>query len=199
MEITDTLYVTNRVQWKSWLEENHSSAKEIWLIYYRKHTGKPRISYNDSVDMALCYGWIDSTVKLLDIDRTVQRFSPRRKKSELSEMNKERVRRLIKSGEMTQFGLEKIKHHLEYAVKDKVQKQLFKEFIIPADILNELKNDPIVWQNFKQFPDHYKTIRTGWIDGARKRPEEFQKRLRYFIKMTRKNKMYGLVQQYLGE
>lgn len=199
MEITETLYVTDREQWRSWLEENNSSAKEIWLIYYRKHTGKPRISYNDAVDIALCYGWIDSTIKLLDNDRTVQRFSPRRKKSELSEMNKERVRRLIESGEMTQYGLEIISHHFEENHKGKDNNPAFKEFKIPADILDELKADPIVWQNFGQFPDHYKIIRTGWIDDARKRPEEFQKRLRYFIKMTRKNKKYGLVQQYLGE
>jgi uncharacterized protein YdeI (YjbR/CyaY-like superfamily) len=168
------------------------------LIYYRKQTGKPRISYNDSVEVALCYGWIDSTVKLMDNNRTVQRFSPRRKKSELSEMNKERVRKLIKSGEMTPKGLEIIKHHFEEDVKSKNTNFAFKEFKIPTDILDELKADPIVWHNFEQFPDHYKIIRTGWIDGARKRPEEFKKRLKYFINMTRKNKMYGLVQQYLG-
>jgi uncharacterized protein YdeI (YjbR/CyaY-like superfamily) len=196
MEISETLYLTKRAEWMRWLKKNHNSAKEIWLIYYRKHTGKPRISYNDAVDVALCYGWIDSTQKMLDNDRTVQRFSPRRKKSELSEMNKERVRRLIESGEMTQFGLDIIKHHFDENSKD--NSPAFRDFTIPADIVTELKADPIVWHNFEQFPDHYKTIRTGWIDGARKRPKEFQKRLRYFIKMTRKNKMYGLVQQYLG-
>ena len=197
MEITETLYVTERGQWKQWLEANHNSAKEIWLIYYRKHTGKPRISYNDAVDIALCYGWIDSIIKIMDNDRTVQRFSPRRKKSMLSEMNKERVRRLIESGEMTQSGLDIIKHHFDEYLKD--QSLSLKEFIIPADIISELKSDPVVWQNFEQFPDHYKTIRTGWIDDARKRHDEFQKRLKYFINMTRKNKMYGLVKQYLGD
>ena len=197
MEITETLYVAERGQWKQWLEENHNTAKEIWLIYYRKHTRKPRISYNDAVDVALCYGWIDSIIKIMDNDRTVQRFSPRRKKSMLSEMNKERVRRLIESGEMTQSGLDIIKHHFDEDLKDKSLS--LKEFIIPADIICELKSDPVVWQNFEQFPDHYKTIRTGWINDARKRPEEFQKRLKYFMNMTRKNKMYGLVKQYLGE
>ena len=196
MEITDTLYITNRAEWMSWLLENHNSAKEIWLIYYRKHTGKPRISYNDAVDVALCYGWIDSTLKMLDNDRTVQRFSPRRKKSELSEMNKERVRRLIKSGEMTPAGLDIIKQHFDVEQSKKENNPAFKEFVIPDDIIRELKSDPIVWYNFEQFPDHYKTIRTGWIEGVRHRPKEFQKRLMYFIKMTRKNKMYGLIQQY---
>jgi len=198
MEITETLYVTNREQWRSWLVQNHISAKEIWLIYYRKNTGKPRISYNDAVEIAICYGWIDSTIKLLDNDRTVQRFSPRRKKSELSEMNKERVRRLILSGEMTPFGLEKIIHHFDEDI-EMTNRHILKEFKIPKDIIDALKSDPIVWHNFEQFPGHYKIIRTGWIDGARKRPDEFQKRLKYFIKMTMKNKMFGLVQQYLGK
>jgi uncharacterized protein YdeI (YjbR/CyaY-like superfamily) len=195
MIITETLHITTKKEWRIWLEKNHLTSKEIWLIYNRKHTGKPRISYNDAVEMALCFGWIDSIIKVMDNDRTVQRFSPRRKKSILSEMNKERVKRLIESGEMTQYGLDILKHHLD--TDDKNGNPAFKEFKIPQDILTELKADPVVWQNFQNFPEHYKTIRTGWINDARVRPEEFRKRLRYFIKMTRKNKMYGMIQQYL--
>ena len=197
MEITETLYVTSRTQWMVWLKKNHDTAKEIWLIYYRKHTGQPRISYNDAVEGALCYGWIDSIIKVMDNDRTVQRFSPRRKKSLLSEINKERIRRLIKSGEMTTAGLEIIQHHFEQESTTGNDKPKLKEFRIPDDILRELKADPIAWQNFKQFPEHYRIVRTGWINDARSRPEIFEQRLRYFIKMTRKNKMYGQIQQYL--
>ncbi len=193
MEITKTLTVKNRNQWRKWLEKNHHSANEIWLVYYRKQSGKPRIPYNDAVEEALCFGWIDSTVKILDTDRTVQRYTPRRKNSMLSEMNKERVRRLIKEGKMTPFGLESIKHHLETEKNGGDIKLVLKDFVFPEDILNELKADPIVWQNFEKFPLHYKTIRIGWIDGARIRPDEFRKRLRYFIKMTSKNKMFGMM------
>jgi uncharacterized protein YdeI (YjbR/CyaY-like superfamily) len=194
MEITETLYVTDRKQWRSWLAKNHASANEIWLIYYKVNSDKPRIPYNDAVEEALCYGWIDSTVKKLDIDRFVQRFSPRRKNSKLSVMNKERIWRLMENGKMTAFGLEKIKHHLaEYNSKDTDTPEI-KVFKIPADILDELKTDTIVWDNFSKFPDSYKRIRIGWIDGARIRPVEFQKRLKYFIKMTSKNKMFGMVQ-----
>jgi uncharacterized protein YdeI (YjbR/CyaY-like superfamily) len=194
MKITKTLYVTNRKQWRSWLARNHASADEIWLVYYKKNSGKPRIPYNDAVDEALCYGWIDSTVKALGRDRNAQRFSPRRKNSRLSEMNKERIRRLIKAGKMTPVGLERIKHHLKVNKGDGKSDSGIKDFIMPADILEVLKADKEVWNNFKRFPEHYKRIRIGWIDTARRRPEEFKKRLRYFMKMTKINKTFGMIQ-----
>jgi uncharacterized protein YdeI (YjbR/CyaY-like superfamily) len=113
MEITEILYVTDRNDWRAWLEKNYASAKEIWLIYYNKKSGKPRIPYNDAVEEALCFGWIDSIVKKYDEERAAQRFSPRRKNSQLSQLNKERIRRLVEAGKMTPIGLESIKHHLE--------------------------------------------------------------------------------------
>lgn len=187
MEIGKTLYVTNRKQWRAWLAKNHARASEIWLVYYRKDSGKPRIPYNDAVEEALCYGWIDSTNKRLDDDRTAQRFSPRRPNSALSEMNRERIRRLIKANKMTPAGFKSIEHHLAGARAPRA-------FKMPADILAILQSDPIVWKNFKKFPASYKHIRVAWIDGARHRPAEFQKRLRYFIKMTGQNKRFGMVQ-----
>src|ERR1039458_1395740 len=105
MEVGKTLYVTNRKQWRSWLLKHHKTASDIWLVYYKKESGKRRIPYNDAVEEALCYGWIDSRTKPRDKESWVQRFTPRRKKSPLSEMNKERVRRLIKAGKMTRSGL----------------------------------------------------------------------------------------------
>lgn len=194
MQIGKTLYVKNRKQWRSWLTKNHRTAAEIWLVYYKKHSGKPRIPYNDAVEEALCYGWIDSTVKTVDQDRMAQRFSPRRKNSGLSEMNKERVRRLIKARKMTRSGLESIRHHLAEGTAKSSPSQKLAKFNMPADILETLKADPVVWKNFQKFPASYKRIRIGWIDGARKRPDEFAKRLRYFLKMTAKNKRFGMVQ-----
>src|SRR5512135_236356 len=100
MNLGKTLYVTTRNKWRRWLAKNHDKELEIWLVYYRKDTGKPRISYDDAVLEALAYGWIDSTIKKLDDERFAQRFSPRRSTSVLSQMNKERVRELIKNGKM---------------------------------------------------------------------------------------------------
>jgi uncharacterized protein YdeI (YjbR/CyaY-like superfamily) len=197
MEITETLYITNRREWRSWLAKNHRTAKEIWLIYYNKKSGKPRIPYNDAVEEALCYGWIDSIVKKQDEERAAQRFSPRRKNSMLSELNKERIRRLVEAKKMTPAGLESIKHHLKNDSVPGKDTLPFNEFILPEDILDALKGDKMVWKNFQGFPEPYKRIRIGWIDGVRDRPEEFRKRLRYFLRMTAKNKMFGMVRSFV--
>jgi uncharacterized protein YdeI (YjbR/CyaY-like superfamily) len=182
MKLGTTLYVTNRKAWRAWLVKNHAREKEIWLIYYKKHSGQPRIPYNDAVEEALCYGWIDSIIKRVDDDRTAQRFSPRRPKSFLSETNKERARRLIKAKKMTRVGLERI------------QTQLDQEFTLAKDIVTALKKDRTTWRNFQTFPESYQRIRVGWIDAARQRPEIFEQRLRYFLKMTAQNKKFGMVQ-----
>jgi uncharacterized protein YdeI (YjbR/CyaY-like superfamily) len=194
MEIGHTFYAKNRKEWRSWLAKNHRSAVEIWLIYYKKLSGKPRIPYNDAVEEALCYGWIDSILKPIDEQCYAQRFSPRRRNSRLSEMNKERVRRLVKAKKMTQFGLETIQHHMEKNPKRSSTLHNLKNFTLPKDILKILKSDSDVWKNFHKFPESYKRIRLGWIDAARHRPEIFNHRLQYFMKMTAQNKKFGMVQ-----
>lgn len=191
MEVGKTLYATNRKQWRSWLSKHHKTAREIWLIYHKKDSGKPRIPYNDAVEEALCYGWIDNITKPRDERSWVQRFSPRRKKSALSEMNKERVRRLIRAGKMTRFGLESIHHHMD---ERSGKPSKLKRFALPHDILEALKADPVVWKNFTRFSESYKRIRIGWIDAARNHPEIFAQRLRYFMKMSGQNKKFGMVQ-----
>ena len=103
-----TLYVTKRAEWRKWLEEHHGSENEIWLVYYRKETGKPRISYEDALNEALAFGWIDSIQRGIDKERFAQRFSPRRDTARWSEANKERARRLIRDGRMTPAGMAKI-------------------------------------------------------------------------------------------
>jgi uncharacterized protein YdeI (YjbR/CyaY-like superfamily) len=194
MNIGRTLYVKNRREWRTWLAKNHRSSSEIWLIYYKKQSGKPRIPYNDAVEEALCYGWIDSTLKPIDEQCFAQRFSPRRKNSKLSEMNKERIRRLTKAKKMTRLGLESIRHHLEINTKKSAGSHSFVKFTFPQDILEILKADPAAWKHFVKFPISYKRIRIGWINAARHRPEIFNQRLKYFLKMTIKNKKFGMVQ-----
>jgi uncharacterized protein YdeI (YjbR/CyaY-like superfamily) len=179
MDITKTLHVTKRKDWRSWLSKHYKSEKEIWLVYYRKETGKPRISYNDAVEEALCFGWIDSIAKTLDKERTVQRFSPRKPKSGYSQANKERLRYLVEKGKVRKEVLETLGDILN------------EEFIIPPDILRAIKANKQAWKNFQKFSDSYQRIRIAFIDGARKRPEEFKKRLRHFIEMTEKNKQFG--------
>lgn len=104
MEIGETLYVTDRNDFRKWLEENHKSKKEIWLIQYKKAAKKPSINYVEAVEEGLCFGWIDNTEKSMDAERYAIRFSPRRPKSNWTETNKERARRLIAEGKMTEAG-----------------------------------------------------------------------------------------------
>jgi uncharacterized protein YdeI (YjbR/CyaY-like superfamily) len=182
MKIGRTLYVTKRQDWRAWLRTNHRNKTEVWLIYYKKHSGKPRIPYDHAVEEALCYGWIDSIIKRVDDERTAQRFSPRRPRSFLSETNKERVRRLVEAKKMTRIGLAAI------------ETQFNEEFVFAPDILKALERDAAAWKHFQAFPESYRRIRVGWIDAARHRPDIFAQRLRYLLKMTAQNKKFGMVQ-----
>lgn len=105
MLMSETLYITDRKKWRAWLRKNRKIKKEIWLVYFKKHTGKARIAYNDAVEEALCYGWIDSTVKRIDSDKFAQKYTPRREKSNWSDLNIKRAKKLIKEGKMTKIGL----------------------------------------------------------------------------------------------
>lgn len=108
MKMNKTLYVTNRDDWRAWLNKNHKTEKEVWLIYYKNHTGKPTIPYDVAVEEALCFGWIDSIVKRIDDERYMQKFTPRKTNSNWSELNKKRVKKMIKEGRMTEAGMAKI-------------------------------------------------------------------------------------------
>jgi len=182
VKVGKTFYARNRTEWRRWLAKHGKTAREIWLIYYKKDSGKPRIPYNDAVDEALCFGWIDSILKPIDDRKYAQRYSPRQKTSKLSDMNRERVRRLITSGRMTKAGLDAIAH------TGKGSREL------PADIVKRLKANRTAWKHFQKFPASYKRIRIGWIHAARHRREVFEQRLRYFIKMTAQNQRFGMVQ-----
>jgi len=173
------LYVTNPREWRDWIESHYKSEKEVWLVYYKKHTGKPRILYNDAVEEALCFGWIDSTVRTIDKDRFAQRFSLRNPKTPYSQANKERLREMVKQGKVVDEVL---------ATLGNLAKE---QFEIASDILKAIKTNKKAWKNFQTFSQSYIRIRIAFIDGARNRPQEFTKRLGYFIEMTEKNKQFG--------
>ncbi|MBN2127568.1 MAG: YdeI/OmpD-associated family protein [Candidatus Diapherotrites archaeon] len=185
MKIGKLLYLDTRKQWRSWLAKNHDKEKEIWLVYYRKSSGKKRIPYAFAVEEALCYGWIDSILKTIDEEKFAQRFSPRKPNSMLSEMNKERIRRLIKKNKMTSAGLKAVKHLFDKS------KHMDEELIIASDILKALKSDKTAWNNFQNYSEGYKKVRIGYIEHLRNRKELFNKSLNHFIKMTAKNKQFG--------
>ena len=110
MKITATLYAATRKEWREWLEANHGREREIWLVSYRKATGRPSVPYDDAVEEALCFGWIDSTRKRVDEDCFAQRYTPRRETSPYSQLNKERLAHLIRDGPRAFVGRLRLGH-----------------------------------------------------------------------------------------
>ncbi|MCX6775930.1 MAG: YdeI/OmpD-associated family protein [Candidatus Micrarchaeota archaeon] len=189
MKIGKTFYATDRKTWRSWLVKNHQKENEIWLIYYKKVSGKPRIPYNDAVEEALSFGWIDSIVKNIDDERFAQRFSPRKPNSQLSQMNRERIRRLIAQKRMTPAGLAAIAHTFK-ADSDN------EDFTISDDILGAIKENTDAWVHFQRFPESYKRIRIAYIESQRRHgAEAFERSLRNFIRMTARGKRFGFVRE----
>ncbi|MEN9917936.1 MAG: hypothetical protein RL662_372 [Bacteroidota bacterium] len=170
-------YFDNRKDWRKWLTSNFETANEIWFVFPNKSSGKKSITYNDAVEEALCFDWIDSTIKSLDKEHQIQRFTPRNPKSAYSQANKERLKWLLKN-EMIHPKFE-----------SKIQNVLSELFIFPTDIIDKLKEDKIVWENYQHFSETYKRIRIAYIVAATKRPEEFEKRLNSFINKTKENKI----------
>jgi uncharacterized protein YdeI (YjbR/CyaY-like superfamily) len=173
------LHITTRTEWRNWLKKNFKTESEAWLVYHKKGTGKPRIQYNDAVEEALCFGWIDSIVRKLDDKSIIQRFSRRSLKSKYSQANKVRLRSLVKEKKVHKEVLES----LGAILKEK--------YVMPNDIILSIKTNRLAWKNFQKYSPQYQEIRIAFIDGARKRPNEFSKRLNYFIKMTEENKVIG--------
>lgn len=177
--ITETFYAPDRAAWRTWLIEHHATKTEIWLLFPSKISDKPSVSYLHAVEEALCFGWIDGIQKKMNAEFNAQRFTPRKAKSHWTELNKERARRLIAQGLMTEAGR---------AILPDLSTETFK---IAPDILEALQADPVVWINFQAFPDYYQRIRVSAIEEVRKQPAEFDKRLANFLKKTRENKLFG--------
>jgi uncharacterized protein YdeI (YjbR/CyaY-like superfamily) len=186
MEIGQKLHAKNRQEWRKWLERHWQTEPEIWLLFPYKASGKERVSYNDAVEEALCFGWIDSIVKKIDAETTAQRFSPRKPKSTWSQPNRERLAWLMKEGK------------IHPSLRESVAAVLKEKFVFPEDIINAIKKHPKAWKHYQKFSPGYKRIRISYIDGARPRPEEFKKRLRNFIQTAEENKQigYGGVEKY---
>ena len=179
---TEKLYFENRRQWREWLEKNHLAKKEVFLVYFKKHTGKPRIPYDDAVEEALCFGWIDSIVKRIDDEKYMQKFTPRNHKSLWSETNKKRVEKIIAEGKMTEAGLEKVNVAKANGKWDEVT-DAEKHFILSASLTNILKENEKASKEFNKLPPSHKKNYTSWIMSAKKE-ETRLRRLRKMIEIV---------------
>ncbi|MBO4566082.1 MAG: YdeI/OmpD-associated family protein [Bacteroidales bacterium] len=180
MEITNLLDINTREELYRWYQENHLRRSDFWLRVNRSSEDcQGVVRYVDAVEVALCFGWIDSTMKRIDDGKPVQHFTPRRKGSNWCERNLIRCRRLIELGEMTPYGL---------AVAPDLDPSLF---VFEDWVLDALKADKKTWENYNSFPEPYRRIRVDFIQHYRQtgREEEAQKALQKFVKTCHAGKM----------
>jgi uncharacterized protein YdeI (YjbR/CyaY-like superfamily) len=184
MEITAVFYPKTRAEWRDWLSTHHQSGKtEVWVQTFKKATGRPSLPYDDLVEECLCFGWIDGVVNKYEEDSMVQRITPRRKKTFLSELNRQRIWKLQRAGLMTQAGIDPIAEQIGNPSDP---------LVIPEWIELRLKANADIWSNFQKFSPFYQRLKVGWIQETGKlRREEAEKRLNYLLKMTAAGKMYG--------
>ncbi len=184
MEEVKNIYFNNRNEWRKWLEKNHKKEKKINLIKYKKHTGKPSLSHKESMEEAICSGWIDTTVKKLDEDRYRRTFVRRSKNSRWSSATLGYAKQLIKEGKMSPEGL---RFYKEGLTKPTIDHNLPRNPDTPLDLKKELEKHPNALDNFNNFAPSYKRTYIYWLEGA-KRPETRAKRIAIILKRALENK-----------
>ena len=188
MDLDDSLptfYAPNRAEWRTWLANHYNTASSVWLIMYYKKSGIASVYYEEAVQEALCFGWIDSKGKKRDGKSSYLYFAPRQPKSKWSKPNKERVESLIKAGLMTPAGqvlIDLAKKTGTWEALDAVD-----NLEIPADLQELFTSNKTAYQNFQQFPSSSKRMILEWIQNAR-RPETRQKRVEETVKLAQQNK-----------
>ncbi|MCU0449258.1 MAG: YdeI/OmpD-associated family protein [Bernardetiaceae bacterium] len=164
----------NRAEWRAWLAQNHQTANGVWLVFYKKNSGKPHLSYDEAVEEALCFGWIDSKPGRLDNERSQQYYAPRKPKSNWSRPNKERVARLTAAGLMMPQGLAMVALAQQTGTWDALNE--VEDLVTPPDLGEALAARPLALANFEAFPRSVKRGILEWILNA-KTPDTRQKRI----------------------
>ncbi|MBI2849644.1 MAG: YdeI/OmpD-associated family protein [Chloroflexi bacterium] len=179
MELDNAMYFQSRQEWREWLEQNQDKAKEVWFIHYKKDSGKPSVSYDDAVEEALCFGWIDGLMKKIDEERFANRFSPRKAKSRWSKTNKEKAEKLINENKMAPAGLAKIEEARQsgawdnaYATRETLE--------IPTDLKEALSGNKEAWNNFQRFTNYQRNSYIHHVNDART-PGTRQRRIAWVV------------------
>ncbi len=163
-----------REEWRAWLDTNHGSQSGVWLISYKASTGKGRITWDEIVDEAICFGWIDSVQRTIDAERTMQLITPRKTGSPWSALNKRRIERLEAEGRLAPAGIAKIeaaKRDGSWTAADAVE-----ALTVPPDLAAALAADPVAEANFATFSPSVRKGLLWWIHSA-KRAETRNKRI----------------------
>jgi len=178
------LYFKHHTEWRFWLEENHAISKGVFLVFYKVENKEASMRWEEAVKVALCFGWIDSTVKSLGNGKRKQAFSPRNDKSVWSALNKKYIKELSKDNLMHQAGLDKIKigkQNGSWNALDDVEKG-----IIPEDLQLQFDKNPTAFSNYKSFAPSYRKSYLYWLDQA-KRPATREKRITDIISFCEQN------------
>lgn len=184
MEEKEHLYFKNADEWRTWLHENHRSSKGIYLLFYKVSSDYESMRWEEAVQVAICYGWIDSTVKKIDEHQRRQLFTPRKDKSVWSKLNKTYIEKLIQENAMHESGLRKIeiaKQNGSWNSLDEVENH-----IIPEDLQLAFNDNPKAWSNYQAFSPSYRKSYLYWLNQA-KRVETRQNRIREIIRLCEQN------------
>ncbi len=179
------LFFTNRNDWRKWLFKNHNTCEGVWLVYFKKHTKKPTISYDEAVEEALCFGWIDSKINRIDEERYRQVFTPRKKKSIWSLLNKKRVEKMIIEDKMTKAGMLKVEEAKKNGMWQKAYTSKIKPEV-PPDLIKTFEKNKIAKENFKNFTNSQQLRYVYWINDA-KREKTRIKRIKQVVQLASQN------------
>lgn len=182
------IYLRNGSEWRAWLAENHTDTAGIWLIYFKKHTGKPRVAYDEAVEEALCFGWIDSTVKRIDDERYMQQFTPRNLKSNWSMPNKKRVQKLISERKMTEAGMRLVTFAKENGLWDKVETPA-PNFEFSDKILHLLESDKMAFDFYLTLAPSQQKQYKHWVMSAKKEETRLKRSNEMLDMLKRKQKL----------
>ncbi len=185
-----TFHPITRADWRAWLRKHHASATDVWMVTWKRHTGKPAVDYGDAVDEALCFGWVDSLVRRLDDDRAAWRFSPRRPGSGWSPSNVARFNRLVAERRMTAAGYAHAptrKTRLK-PVDNRSAGDLAR---VPKAMARALRRHRQAWTNFTAMTPSQRGLYVRWVDAAKK-AETRAKRLAEAIEKLARNQKPGL-------
>jgi len=191
MKMLKTLHVNNRTEWRMWLEKHYKSESELWLVFYKKHTSKPNVSYGEAVEEALCFGWIDSLIQKIDEDTYARKFTPRKSGSKWSALNKHRVAKLTKEGRMTEAGKATMRFIDKEDDYGRTPRQKLLQLIPPPFLRQALQNNRKAWRNFQQLAPSYQRNYVAWISAA-KTNDTRNKRIEEATMLLSQNKKLGM-------
>lgn len=185
------LYFKTRGQWRKWLEKNHATSDGIWLIYYKKGAGKESVKYDEAVEEALCYGWIDSKMKSVNEEYYIQYFTRRRKGSVWSKYNLNRVKKMMEAGKMMPAGMEEYQKALDNP-KVIYDNRNDGDPEIPDDLLEALKANMTAHDNFMNFSKSNRRNYIFWMNSA-KREQTRKIRINRIVEFSEQNKRPGML------